>query len=57
MEDNEKHPWQRFLEARREVIDWLYSGDGDPWCKESDANVAETLSMDAQQVRMIRTRT
>lgn len=42
------HPWERFLRGRRLCIQWMKQ-DG-----KSDAYIAETLSMDELQVRMIR---
>ncbi len=45
-----EHPWQRFLDARADVIDWLKK-EGD-----TDERIAIQLSMDANQVRMIRER-
>jgi hypothetical protein len=45
------HPWQAFLEARADAIDWLHA-DG-----KTDAEIAKTLSMDGPvQVYLIRTR-
>jgi hypothetical protein len=42
------HPWSRFLEARAEAICWLRD-DG-----QTDAQIANTLSMDTMQVTLIR---
>jgi hypothetical protein len=44
------HPWLAFLHARAEVIDWLH-GRG-----KSDRQIAVELSMDPDQVRLIRLR-
>jgi hypothetical protein len=41
------HPWQRFLEARRDVIEWMLSDGHDA------AQIARVLSMDPGQVRLI----
>ncbi len=41
------HPWARFLEARRDVIEWML-GDG-----HDAAHIARALSMDPGQVRLI----
>ena len=43
-----KNPWMTYLEARYAMIMWL-SKQG-----ENDEKIAETLSMDEKQVRMIR---
>lgn len=50
------HPWADFLHHRARAIDWLYSGEGDPICKQNDIQIAKTLSMEATQVMLIRTR-
>lgn len=50
------HPWADFLHHRARVIDWLYSGEGDPVCKARDDLIAKTLSMESTQVMLIRTR-
>ncbi len=50
------HPWADFLHYRAIVIDWLYSGEGDPDCCGDDRAVAKVLSMDPIQVCFIRTR-
>jgi len=52
----EGHPWADFLHHRARVIDWLYTGESNPMCKGSDWQIARVLSMDAEQVRLIRTR-
>lgn len=44
-----KHPWLAFLEARAAVIDWK-------WPDQSCEEIAKDLSMDAQQVAMVRMR-
>lgn len=44
------HPWGRFLAARADAIDWMHE-EGD-----SDEKIARVLSMDAQQVTLIRNR-
>jgi len=49
-------PWSNFLAARAAAIDWLYSGKGDPNAKGDDRFIATVLSMDAEQVTMIRAR-
>jgi hypothetical protein len=49
--EEKPHPWQAFLDARADAIDWLHS-DG-----KTDAEIAKTLSMDGPvQVYLIRTR-
>lgn len=50
------HPWADFLHHRARVIDWLYSGEGDPACLGNEIHIARTLSMTATQVMLIRTR-
>ena len=45
-----QHPWQEFLTARANVIDWMHE-EGN-----SDADISRNLSMDAIQVTMIRER-
>lgn len=50
------HPWSDFLHHRARVIDWLYSGTGDPRCKDDDEAIAKALSMGKIQVRLIRLR-
>ncbi len=45
------HPWGKFLKARADVIDWLKIEYGYP-----DDIIAMHLSMDAEQVRLIRSR-
>lgn len=50
------HPWAKFLESRADVIDWLYSGEGDETCKNNFSRIASTLSMDAVQVELIHKR-
>lgn len=50
------HPWADFLHHRARTIDWLYSGEGNPVCRENEIHIAMTLSMTATQVFMIRTR-
>jgi len=52
----EGHPWADFLHHRARAIDWLFSGEGDPKCKEDDFAIARTLSMDPVQVFLIRSR-
>ena len=49
-ETNYSHPWGDFLEARRRAILWLHYERG-----QDDAEVARTLSMDTNQVYLIRT--
>lgn len=43
------HPWSSFLEARGDAIFWLYEMGYD------DLQIAVTLSMDKEQVYLIRT--
>jgi len=50
----EEHPWFRFLQARVDAIDWLYSED--IGCKGNPEAIAEWLSMDPVQVELIRTK-
>lgn len=50
MTNDKKHPWQEFLESRKRVIDWLKEH-----YQDSDAKIAQTLSMDEMQVYLIRT--
>ena len=45
------HPWGDFLRVRCDVIDWLYQEMG-----RSDEKIAHVLSMDPEQVMLIRTR-
>lgn len=49
-EENKPHPWGVFLEARKDVILWMSEEKG-----RDDAGIAEDLSMDSTQVRLIRT--
>jgi hypothetical protein len=44
------HPWAVFLRARAEVIDWMHDHG------KSDRQIACELSMDPDQVRLIRMR-
>ena len=46
-----QHPWEIFLAARANAIDWLRKEFGD-----TDAEIAGKLSMDTMQVYLIRTR-
>lgn len=48
-----RQPWDAFLRARAAAIDWLASTDGGP---HADAAIAVILSMDSEQVTLIRTR-
>lgn len=45
---NCNHPWGKFLYARSEVIMWMKNE-----MKRSDAEIADALSMDEMQVRLI----
>lgn len=44
-------PWERFLAARADVIEWLMEE-----CGYSEMEVAEMLSMDARQILLVRSR-
>ena len=46
----ETHPWDAFLAARANAIDWMHE-EGD-----DDQKIARVLSMDERQVMLIRTR-
>jgi len=52
----EGHPWADYLHHRARAIDWLFSGEGQASCKDDDAAVAKVLSMEPQQVMLIRMR-
>ena len=45
------HPWGVFLSARANCIDWLKDHQ-----KRNDEQIAYDLSMDSEQVYLIRTR-
>ncbi len=47
---NKCHPWGEFLNARYNAIIWLRKEFGD-----NDAQIAKKLSMDEEQVFLIRT--
>jgi hypothetical protein len=44
------HPWAVFLRARRAAIEWLATDQQEP-----DDRIARILSMDTEQVTLIRT--
>jgi hypothetical protein len=48
--ENERHPWQVFLNARKLCIHWLHENG-----LNDDLKIAEILSMDEMQVYLIRT--
>ena len=50
MENENSHPWGNFLDARVQAILWMKNEQG---C--DDRKIALTLSMDEQQVYLIRT--
>ncbi len=46
---DDHHIWNEFLEARAKAIVWMNKHHGD-----SDRKIANVLSMDEEQVRLIR---
>jgi hypothetical protein len=48
MSPDPEHPWGAFLHARVRVMRWLRDDQ-----RQTDAQIAETLSMDEEQVQRI----